>query len=147
MTANLSHLNINVDDVFAMADFFVKNFGFTKGNLTKLDQPWDSTLTGLPDASVEFISVFSKVPEVRIDILKYFHPAPRLGSAHDGVPNLLGYRHIGFNVSDMDSMVENLTAQGYEFLSAPQTIAEMHIKTVYFRGPENILLELTQKLD
>jgi hypothetical protein len=34
----------------------------------------------------------------------------------------------------------------YHFFSAPVVSDEMHIKTVYFRGPESIVVQLTQHL-
>jgi catechol 2,3-dioxygenase-like lactoylglutathione lyase family enzyme len=146
METKLGHINVVADDISAMADFFVRNFGFTAGKLTRLSGPWVSILTRLPDAETEFIPLASKTSSVRIEVLKYIRPASLPESPRTGIPNLGGYRHIGFEVDDVDAKTADLKDQGYEFLSEPQTVSEMKIRVVYFFGPEGILVELAQHM-
>ncbi len=61
------------------------------------------------------------------------------------MPNIQGYRHIGFVVDDIEAKTTDLQGEGYEFLSEPQFVKEMNVTTVYFIGPEGILIQLTQK--
>ncbi len=146
MTSTLGHINIVTDDVQGTADFFVRNFDFKAGALAKLSAHWVSVLTRLPDASAEFIPLTSETEKVRIEVLQYIHPTSPPESPGTGVPNITGYRHIGFVVDDIDAKTADLKSQGFEFLSEPQTVADRNIRIVYFIGPEGILIELSQHL-
>jgi hypothetical protein len=52
---------------------------------------------------------------------------------------------IGFDVDDIDAVHEKLKAD-WKFFSPHVLVEAMNIKTVYFLGPENIVIKLTQSL-
>jgi catechol 2,3-dioxygenase-like lactoylglutathione lyase family enzyme len=140
----LSHINIVVNDISAMSAFLSQAFGFVPGNGALLDAPWVAALTRLPNAAAQYLPM--KAPNgAAIELLCYITPSVR-PDAGIGAPNEQGYRHIGFNVGNIDTMVAQLQAQGYEFLSPVQTVTSMGVRTVYFYGPEGILMQLTQAL-
>jgi catechol 2,3-dioxygenase-like lactoylglutathione lyase family enzyme len=145
MATVLGHINIVVNDLDAARDFFVTYFGFEAGAATPLHGEWADRLNHLPHVRAIYIPLTQAGSTTRIELLKFLEPAscdPR----DLGRPNELGYRHIGFQVDDIDATVAELEAAGVPFLSPVQYVQAMNLKTVYFLGPEGILMQLTQSL-
>jgi len=61
-----------------------------------------------------------------------------------GVRSVYGYDHIGLEVDDLDAVFSNLTGRGYHFSVAPMVAA--NLKIAFFKGPEDITIELVEKL-
>jgi len=62
----------------------------------------------------------------------------------DASPSRYGYDHIGLEVADIESVFKDLTQRGFTFLVPPQEIADL--KIAFFKGPEDITIELVQPL-
>ena len=56
-----------------------------------------------------------------------------------------GYDHIGFEVEDVDAAYRDITHRGYSFFTPPTDIP--NLRFAFFKGPEDITIELVQKLD
>ena len=56
-----------------------------------------------------------------------------------------GYDHIGLQVENLQAAYENLTNSGYSFFMPPTEAAGLMI--AFFKGPENITIELVQPLE
>jgi len=54
-----------------------------------------------------------------------------------------GYDHIGIEVDDVDAAYEDLKKRGFNFFMTPKDIPDLRI--AFFRGPEDITIELIQK--
>ena len=63
----------------------------------------------------------------------------------DASQSSYGYDHIGLNVDDVDTAYRDLTQRGYLFFMPPKDIPNLRI--AFFRGPEDITIELVQMLD
>jgi len=55
-----------------------------------------------------------------------------------------GYDHIGLQVKDVQAAYEDLTNRGYSFLTPPTK--SVGVMIAFFKGPENITIELMQPL-
>ena len=55
-----------------------------------------------------------------------------------------GYDHIGLEVEDLETAFKDLQAQGFSFLMPPIDIPDL--KIAFFKGPEDITIELVQPL-
>jgi catechol 2,3-dioxygenase-like lactoylglutathione lyase family enzyme len=55
-----------------------------------------------------------------------------------------GFDHIGLEVDDIDAAFKDLTTRGYSFFMRPTEIPGM--KIAFFKGPEDITIELCQPL-
>ncbi len=55
-----------------------------------------------------------------------------------------GYDHIGLEADDVDAAYRDLTQRGYTFFIPPKDTANARI--AFFKGPEDITIELVQKL-
>jgi catechol 2,3-dioxygenase-like lactoylglutathione lyase family enzyme len=62
----------------------------------------------------------------------------------DASQSSYGYDHIGLNVDDVDAAYRELTQRGYLFFMPPKDIPNLRI--AFFRGPEDITIELVQML-
>lgn len=60
-------------------------------------------------------------------------------------PSTYGYDHIGLQVKDVQAAYGDLTNRGYSFFMPPTEAAGLMI--AFFKGPENITIELVQPLD
>ena len=60
-------------------------------------------------------------------------------------PSNYGYDHIGLQVEDVQAAHDNLVQRGYSFFMPPTETADYMI--AFFKGPENITIELVQPLD
>ncbi len=56
-----------------------------------------------------------------------------------------GYHHLGLEVEDVDAIYSELTEKGYTFTIPPTDLG--YVKMAFFRGPDNIVLELVQPLN
>jgi len=55
-----------------------------------------------------------------------------------------GYDHIGLEVEDLENTYSDLTKQGIVFINPPTQSGK--VKTAFFKGPEDITIELLQVL-
>jgi len=62
----------------------------------------------------------------------------------DASQSSYGYDHIGLQVEDIEAAFKNLQAQGFSFLVPPTDIPDL--KMAFFKGPEDITIELVQPL-
>jgi catechol 2,3-dioxygenase-like lactoylglutathione lyase family enzyme len=56
-----------------------------------------------------------------------------------------GYNHIGLEVENLEAAFAALSARGYSFFMPPTDIPDLRI--AFFRGPEDIVIELVQRKD
>ena len=145
MLTGINHINIVVENIQPTVDFFVKNFGFTASPPQVLTGAWVDQLTGYKNASATHVALAPPAGSMSssLEILRYDHPnSPQVH--HTPGLNACGFRHLGFNVDDIEANVASLKAQGVHFFSDIVTVPGMNLKTVYFYGPENIILQLEQ---
>ena len=64
--------------------------------------------------------------------------------AGDASQSAFGFDHIGLEVEDIQVAFEDLTTRGYAFFMPPREIPNM--KIAFFKGPEDITIELCQPL-
>jgi catechol 2,3-dioxygenase-like lactoylglutathione lyase family enzyme len=62
----------------------------------------------------------------------------------DASQSSYGYDHIGLEVEDIETAFKDLTQQGFSFLVPPKEIS--NLKIAFFKGPEDITIELVQPL-
>ena len=62
----------------------------------------------------------------------------------DASQSSYGYDHIGLQVEDIETVFTELQAQGFSFLVPPKDLP--NLKVAFFKGPEDITIELVQPL-
>ena len=141
----LDHVNIVVDDLEATQEFFVDTFGFTSGTPTTLEGAWVDELNGYTNAKATYVPL---VPpgggSTHIEVLTFENPPSPPAAEPLWAPNHLGYRHICLDVPNIQDLYDQLSPK-WKFLSEPVVVPNFNVTTVYFIGPGNVLIQLTQK--
>ena len=55
-----------------------------------------------------------------------------------------GYDHLGLEVDDVDAAFQSLKGKGCEFMIEPKDVEDVRI--AFFKGPDNITIELIQQI-
>jgi catechol 2,3-dioxygenase-like lactoylglutathione lyase family enzyme len=151
MSIVFDHVNIVTEDLEGTMAFFVDTFGFTAGTPTTLEGPWVDELNGYKGCKATYVPLAppptgsppTPAP-THIEVLTFEHP-PSPPAARPWMPNHLGYRHIALDVPNIQALYEQLSPK-WKFLSEPVAVPPpFNVTTVYFIGPGDVLIQLTQK--
>ena len=142
----LDHVNTVVVDLHATQEFFVDTFGFTSGAPTTLEGAWVDKLNGYENAKATYVPLAPPAGgSTHIEVLTFENPPSPPAAEPLWAPNHLGYRHICLDVQNIQELYEQLSTK-WKFLSEPVVVPPpFNVTTVYFIGPENVLIQLTQK--
>ena len=137
------HLGAVVEDLDAAADFFLALGLEQEGRTTVAGEVVDR-INGLDGVRAEVVILRTPDGSFALELAKYHSPADTEGVQ---VPpaNRLGYRHLLFEVSDVNGMVERLADMGYGLVGEVQDYGDSY-RLVYVRGPEGLIVELAEKL-
>ena len=127
MSFRFHHVHIICKDLEKMIGFFTENIGAELVKRKKF-----GTADG---ASLDLQGTTINLRVARVD--------EKLEG--DASRTVFGYNHIGLEVEDVDVAFKDLSAQGYSFFMPPTDIPELRI--AFFRGPEDIVIELVQRKD
>ncbi len=148
MLERIDHLNIVVDDMQRMVDFYTKVLGMRATKQAVIAGPWIQDVTGLSsvEAEVVFLETAGKTT---IELIHYRKPEGNSRLQGLERPNVQGFRHIAFRVTEIDQLVESIKAAGVKMLGAVQQVPDAQVEygdqkkhLVYFHDPEGNLLEL-----
>ena len=142
MINRIDHINIVVSDLKKAKDFFVL-LGFEAAPEAELSGQWISEVVGLIEVEAKYTALCHPGSKVSIELIHYLSPQPE-SAPKANKPNILGLRHLAFTVDDIDSMVSKLQAEGIQFLSEVKTYPVTGKKIIYFKGPDDIILELAE---
>jgi catechol 2,3-dioxygenase-like lactoylglutathione lyase family enzyme len=97
-----------------------------------------SQVVDVPDATLK-ICVLQK-GSVRFELIDYGKPDKKQVAYKDqSTPGLI---HIAMKVADVDAVYKRMRALGYGFNSEPMVTRPNGPKICYFRGPDNVIMEL-----
>ena len=81
----------------------------------------------------------------RLELTKFHAPSGRGGDRH-ALANTPGIRHVAFAVDDIDAVVASLRARGAELVGEMERYEDSY-RLCDVRGPEGIIVALSEKLD
>ena len=142
MLKTLDHVNIVVSDLQQAKSFFTA-IGFRVEHEGDLRGDWVSKIVGLKNVEARYAQLSLHESRTKLELIEYVSPPSEHVSSKDKA-NQLGFRHMAFEVENIDTAVSKLTELGVEFLSPVQTYEPTSKRLVYFYGPDGILLELAQ---
>jgi len=125
MNYRLHHLHLICKDLEAMIDFFTEALG-----ATLLARKKFGTADG---ASLDLQGTTVNLRVAREDEK----------IAADASQTAYGYDHLGLQVDDVDAAFQDLKQRGFSFFMEPKDIPNLRI--AFFKGPENITIELVQE--
>jgi catechol 2,3-dioxygenase-like lactoylglutathione lyase family enzyme len=132
-----------VEDLDVAADFFLA-LGFELDGRTKVEGEVVDNINGLD--GVRAVIVILRTPDgsAKLELAKYHSPAadepPRPLPA-----NTPGFRHMLFEVDDVNGIVADLREKGFGLVGEVQDYGTSY-RLVYVRGPEGLIIELAEKL-
>jgi catechol 2,3-dioxygenase-like lactoylglutathione lyase family enzyme len=127
MTYSLHHVHLICRDLEKMISFFEEALGVKLVERRKFGTADGATLD-LQGININ-LRVAREGEEIRENL----------------TPSSYGYDHIGLQVEDVQAAYEDLSNRGYSFFMPPTEGAGLII--AFFKGPENITIELLQPLD
>jgi len=137
MVQALNHIGLSVLDLEKSVKFYTEVMGMEIDYRAYHEGRRISEVVGVDDAVLN-ICVVKRGP-CRIELIEYGH---RLESGTHKKQNEPGLIHISFAVSDVDAIYERIKSLGYEFNSKPMVTREKGPKICYFKGPDNVIIEL-----
>jgi catechol 2,3-dioxygenase-like lactoylglutathione lyase family enzyme len=139
----LEHVGIVVDDLPAAIEFFVE-LGLDLQGEGMAEGRWVDRVVGLDGVRVEVAMLQTPYGHGRIELAKFHAPSGQEGDR--GVPaNTPGIRHVAFAVEDIDAVVAGLRGRGVELVGELERYEDSY-QLCYVRGPEGIIVELTEKI-
>ncbi len=142
MLKKINHVNIVVSNLDETKAFFIQ-LGFEVGDESELTGEWISSIVGLPDVRARYVTLSLPGTETNLELIEYTSPPSEKDPNMDKA-NQIGFRHIAFEVNNIENEVCRLKDKGIKFLSAIITYPKTGKRLVYFWGPDRILLELAQ---
>ncbi len=142
MLKKINHINMVVSNLDEAKSFFIQ-LGFTVGDESELSGEWISSIVGLPNVRARYATLKLPDTETNLELIEYTSP-PSERDPDMGKANQMGFRHIAFEVENIDEIVQDLKDKGIKFISSIHTYPKTGKRLVYFWGPDGILLELAQ---
>jgi catechol 2,3-dioxygenase-like lactoylglutathione lyase family enzyme len=140
----MDNVLIVVDDLEAAKAFFLE-LGLELEGETTVEGPSVDRLIGLQNVRATLALLRTPDGHGRIELDKFHTPdAVRIGRENAPV-NALGYRRIMFAVDDIDDVVARLLAHGAELVGEVVQYEGIY-RLAYVRGPEGIIIGLSQQL-
>jgi catechol 2,3-dioxygenase-like lactoylglutathione lyase family enzyme len=138
------HVGITVADLDSVTAFFV-GLGLEVEGRTFVEGEFLDTVIGIPDSRTEIVMLRSPDGGTGIELASFVRPDHEPGSP-TAMANELGLRSVCFKVDDLQAAVDSLAADGYGLVGGiGQHENTWHMAHV--RGPEGIVVSLTERID
>jgi catechol 2,3-dioxygenase-like lactoylglutathione lyase family enzyme len=139
----LEHVGIVVDDLPAAIEFFLA-LGLVLQGEASVDGRWLDRVVGLEGVRVDIAMMQTPDGNGRLELAKFRSPPSQSGAGH-APANAPGIRHVSFAVEDIDAVVADLRARGVELVGELVRYQDSY-RLCYVRGPEGIIIELSERI-
>jgi catechol 2,3-dioxygenase-like lactoylglutathione lyase family enzyme len=138
------HVGITVADLDTVTAFFVR-LGFEVEGRTFVEGEFSDTVIGIPDSRSEIVMLRPPGGGTGLEVARFVRPGHEPGSP-GAMANELGLRNVGFEVDELQAILDRLAADGYGLVGG---VGEYeHIwRMAHVRGPEGIIVSLAQRID
>src|ERR671927_1873441 len=139
----MDNVGIVVDDLTATIDFFLE-LGLELEGRAVVEGEWAGRVTGLADQRVEIAMMRTPDGHSRLELSRFLTPCV-VADHRDAPVNALGYLRVMFAVDDIDDTVARLRKRGADLVGEVVQYKDAY-RLCYIRGPEGLLIGLTEKL-
>ena len=136
------HVGITVADLDTVSTFFVA-LGLEAGDRMPIEGEFLDTVIGIPDASTEIVMLSTRDGGTTLELSSFRRPDALAGSPA-APANELGLRNVAFEVGDLQAVVDQVSADGYELVGGIGDFEGVW-KMAYVRGPEGIIVSLAER--
>jgi catechol 2,3-dioxygenase-like lactoylglutathione lyase family enzyme len=140
----MDNILIVVEDLEAAKAFFVE-LGMELEGETTVEGPWVDRVVGLENVRSEIAMMRTPDGHGRIELDKFHAPAAVRTEPKNTPVNTLGIRRIMFAVDDIENVLARLRAHGAELIGEITQYEDIY-RLCYIRGPEGIIIALTEQL-
>ena len=145
MVSDYLHVGISVRNLDESVKFYTEVLGMEEGIRVSHKGETISRVVAVEDAEVDVCYVTSGIH--RLELIEYKNKdQAKLNTAYQSQDDP-GLVHIAFIVDDIDEIYQKIRDLGYDFNSAPMVTRENGPKIAFFKGPDNVIIELYQKAD
>ena len=140
----MDHVGVNVDDLDAAVAFF-EEIGLSLEGRATNEGAWVDRIIGLNGSKADIAMMRLPDGPGGLELVKFHSPAQPDGSP-SAPANATGIRHVTFLVEDVNDVVARLCEKhGAELVGTIEDYENIY-RLCYIRGPEGIIVELTQEL-
>ena len=137
---NLNHITLVVKDIEASKEFY-KKIGLEPGFEKVISGEQYSKVTGHPDLKLHFCVLKIPNSDVIIELAQFINPEQNINN---------DFRHVAFEVDDVDAFYEKVKGLGVETVSEPVLISGQGKgldgkKFFYFKDLDGNLIEIFNK--
>jgi catechol 2,3-dioxygenase-like lactoylglutathione lyase family enzyme len=142
MIKSFLHIGISVIDLDESVKFYSEIMQMNIEYRTRNKGEIISRIVGVKDADMDVCALEKN--NLRIELLDYKNDEKKklMNYPSQDQPGLV---HISFLVDNVDKEYERIRAHGYEFNSPPMVARENGPKIAYFKGPDNVVIEIFEK--
>ena len=138
------HVGITVADLDNVTAFFVA-LGLEVEGRTFVEGEFIDTVIGIPNSRTEIVMLRPPDGGTALELSSFMRPEPEPGSP-DAMANELGLRSVAFEVEDLQQVVDELAASGYDLVGGIGEY-EHTWRMAYVRGPEGIIVAIAEHID
>ena len=143
MTTDYLHVGISVRNLDKSVQFYTEVLGMEEGIRVSHKGATISRVVDVEDAEVDVCYVIKG--NHRLELIEYKNKdQAKLNTTYKSQDDP-GLVHIAFIVDDVEASYQKIKNMGYEFNSPPMVTRENGPKITFFRGPDNVIIELYQK--
>lgn len=143
MVKDFLHVGVSVKDIEKSARFYTQVMGMEEEYRTHNKGEKISRIVGVENADIDVCVV--RRNNVKIELLDYKNNDLKKQNSHirQDEPGLI---HLAFLVDDVDKEYERIKALGFKFNAPPMVARENGPKITYFEGPDNVIIEIFEKV-
>jgi catechol 2,3-dioxygenase-like lactoylglutathione lyase family enzyme len=145
MISEYLHVGISVRDLEKSVKFYTEVLGMEEGIRVSHKGEKISQVVDVEDTEVDVCYVTNG--KHRLELIEYKNKDKAKSNYTYKSQDDPGLVHIAFIVDDVDEMFQKIKELGYDFNSPPMVTRENGPKIAFFRGPDNVIIELYQKAD
>ena len=113
----MNHTGFVVSDMERSLDFYRDLLGLQEERNHILEGEFISQLVGYPNAKLHIVYLGAGDVRHSVELIQYLNPPGERIEPSDR--NSVGATHLGIIVDDLDSFYEELSSQGFRFVSPP----------------------------
>jgi catechol 2,3-dioxygenase-like lactoylglutathione lyase family enzyme len=141
---SFDHVGITVADLDTVTAFFV-TLGFEVEGRAFVEGDFIDTVIGIPNSRSEIVMLRPPGGGTGLEVARFVRPSHEQGP-REAASTELGLRNVGFEVDDLDAILERLAADGYGLVGGVGAY-EGAWRMAHVRGPEGIIVALAQRTD
>ena len=138
------HVGITVADLDTVTAFFV-GLGFEVEGRMFVEGEFVDTVIGIPNSRTEIVMLRPPDGGTGLELSSFIRPNHEPGSP-DAMANELGLRNVGFEVDNLQAVVDRLAADGYGLVGGIGQYERIW-RMAHVRGPEGVIVSLAQRID